>query len=376
VLDASGNLYGVTQLGGLGHERQHHCSRSPYSGCGTVYELSPSGAETILYTFCQQTERKNFCVDGAEPLGTLVRGKSGNIYGTTIAGGPHKNDGEVFELDTDGNEKVLYAFCSLANCADGAEPYSGVIKDNRENMYGTTIVGGAGGGTIFKLTPNGAEKVLYSFKGGNDGEVPYAPLIEDSTGNFYGTTLMGGNGDGQEDGCCGTVFKLSTTRTETILHAFTGSPDGADPFYGEGLVMDTSGNLYGATVEGGTGDCPPFVNSSPGCGTVYEISTDGTESVLHSFTAGTDGSYPKGSLVRDNFGTLYGTTLSGGSSNCGVVFALASDGTETLLHTFMGGEKDGCAPSSGLVAGKGGTFYGTTFTGGSANYGIVYSIRK
>jgi uncharacterized repeat protein (TIGR03803 family) len=161
---------------------------------------------------------------------------------------------------------------------------------------------------VFKLSPAGTETVLHSFTG-HDGAHPVAGLIADAAGNLYGTTLEGGASNACPSGC-GTVFKLSPTGSETILHSFTGEGDGAYPY--AGLTRDAAGNFYGTANHGGT----------HGNGVVFKLSPSGTETVLHSFTGGADGGPPSAGLVRDPAGNLYGTTANGGASGYGVVFKL------------------------------------------------------
>lgn len=166
---------------------------------------------------------------------------------------------------------------------------------------------------MFKLNiKTRQETVLYEFKGGTDG-YPVSGVIRDASGNFYGTTMAGGGSQGCNGGPCGTVFKVDTTGTETVLYTFQG-PDGAYP-YG-GVILDAQGNLYGTTFRGG----------AYGYGTVFKLDTNDVETVLHSFN-GDDGKYPTSSLVQDAAGNLYGTTFEGGtggcgSAGCGVVFKI------------------------------------------------------
>src|SRR3984957_11544961 len=184
-------LYGTTYYGGFGVNAS--CGTS---GCGTIFQLSQTGKEAVLYRFGASG-------DGAYPYAGLVRDKSGNLYGTTVFGGTGPDqggDGTIFEFSpSTGKEAVLYSFCSARNCADGREPYGTLIVDQDGNLYGTTYFGGsgycggAGCGTLFKLTGNGVESVLYSFKGGTDGGGPVAGLVMDASGNFYGTTFYGGD---------------------------------------------------------------------------------------------------------------------------------------------------------------------------------------
>jgi uncharacterized repeat protein (TIGR03803 family) len=329
IADSSGNLYGTTEGGGVSG-----CGGT----CGVVFKLAPpataSGAwtETVLHAFTGSPS------DGGVPyFAGLIADSSGNLYGTTYFGGT-SNDGVVFKLTPPATasgawtETVLYSFCSLSSCSDGEYPYAGLIADSSGNLYGTTFEGGASGeGTVFKLTPGGTEKVLYSFKGyPSDGSFPYAGLIADSSGNLYGATYTGGN---TSDG--GVVFKLtppataSGAWTETVLYYFcslSSCSDGADPY--AGLIADSSGNLYGTTAGGG---------ARLG-GTVFKLTPPATasgawtETVLYSFcslSSCSDGAYPEASLIADSSGNLYSTTPSGGASGAGVVFKLTGTGFTT-----------------------------------------------
>lgn len=178
--------------------------------------------------------------------------------------------------------------------------------------------------------------VLYNFTGGADGASPYSNLIHDAAGNLYGTTAIGGNVSRNCGLGCGAVFKLDTAGNETTLHSFTGGSDGGIP--AAGLVRDTVGNLYGATANGGASNS----------GVVFKLDSMGGHSkVLHGFT-GADGSNPYGTLVRDAAGNLYGTTGGGGANGGGVVFKVDPAGTETVLYSFTGGS-DGNYPTAGLV---------------------------
>jgi uncharacterized repeat protein (TIGR03803 family) len=204
--------------------------------------------------------------------------------------------------------EVLYTF---VGGTDGANPAASVIRDTDGNFYGTTYFGGTANlGTVFKLDKSGKETVLHSFIGGTDGASPQAGVILDAEGNLYGTTTSGG-GSGCGGSGCGVVFKLSKTGKEKVLHSFTGSPDGAFP-YG-GVILDSAGNLYGTTNRGGTGESCTWYG---GCGTVFEVSKTGKETVLYSFPT-TEDSFPLAGVVRDAHGNLYGTTENGPSSEPG-----------------------------------------------------------
>jgi uncharacterized repeat protein (TIGR03803 family) len=282
--DPSGNLYGTTITGGI---KGQLC-------CGTVFKVTASGEETVLYRF-GGINGDGFPQDG------VVRDSSGNLYGTTQNGGPD-NAGTVFKVDPTGKKTVLYSF---TGSTDGGYPMAGVVLDTEGNLYGTTFGGGSGAGTVFKVDPTGEETVFYAFTGSNDGGYPEAGVIRDSRGNMYGTTYSGGT-----DGL-GTVFKVNANGQETVLHNFTGGSDGALPL-GASLARDSAGNLYGTTPQGGSTDF----------GVVFKIDTRSNETVLHTFSA-TDGKIPYGTLIIDKAGNLYGTTYQGGAYGGGVVFKIA-----------------------------------------------------
>ncbi|HTT84224.1 MAG TPA: choice-of-anchor tandem repeat GloVer-containing protein [Rhizomicrobium sp.] len=271
-------------------------------------------------------------------------------------------------------DTVLYTFTGAPN--DGVSPIGSLIRDEAGNFYGATSHGGTtacsdsgGCGTVFKLVPpvppNTAwtDVILYNFCSQTncaDGAWPYAGVIADKKGNLYGTTLSGGTG--AYEGCgaygCGTVFKLAPDGTETVLHSFAGGSDGAVPI--AGLIADKAGNLYGTTDEGGCGSC------EYGAGTVFKIAPNGTETVLLSFN-GSDGNSPRAGLIMDSAGNLYGTTWAGGANEGGDVFELAPDGTETVLYNFCSQPNcsDGDGPYAGLLRDSQGNLYGTTSIGGA-----------
>jgi uncharacterized repeat protein (TIGR03803 family) len=267
--------------------------------------------------------------------------------------------------------RVLYSFKSLP---DGESPLASLIEVNGK-LYGTTSQGGAygGAGTVFSITTGGAEKVLYNFGAVPDGNAPASSLV-DVGGTLYGTTEYGGaNACGVRG--CGTVFSITTSRTEQVLYSFASRPDGDNPYAGLTYV---AGTLYGTTRFGGAYGCGDYGNGS-GCGTVYSISQSGEEKVLHSFNFGTDGHYPRASLIAVK-STLYGTTPVGPAHHYGTVFSIATSGAESVLHTFKK-EKDprGSWPLAALTDIKG-TLYGTTSLGGayacgtSGGCGTVFSI--
>jgi len=239
VMDAASNLYGIVET----------CGVPQFPGCGGVYKLDTNGNFTMLHYFSPGTVD-----DGAQPSGTLVLDKAGNLYGTTSTGGP-ANVGTIFKIDTSAKETVVYAFSGKP---DGAYPFAGLVQDEAGNFYGTTFAGGSSGdGTVFKLDATGAETVLYSFLGGTKGDGPEAGVARDTDGNFYGTTMFGGYSPSPCHGGCGVVFKLSPTGSETVLHTYS-SIRGPDV----GVILDGSKNLYGTDWYVG----------SFGNGVVFEIS--------------------------------------------------------------------------------------------------------
>src|ERR1700722_2145994 len=292
--------------------------------------------DEILYSFVGGA-------DGAYPGSGIIADSSGNFYDTTEEGGK-ANLGTVFELTANGAESVLYSFAGGAS--DGALPGASLIADGAGNLYGTTIDGGngdcgdAGCGTVFELMPGGGESILYSFQGDGDGAGPQASLFMDSAGNLFGTTFAGGSSNCEGGG--GTVCELAPagngTWAESVLYAFGGGTDGAGPQ--GGLIEDPAGNLYGTTTSGG-----PSVHCPGGCGTVFELSPtrvgSWTEAVIHSFKLphnGGDGAYPASNLMMDVHGNLFGTTPQGGSKacggGCGVIFELSPSHNGTWTETF------------------------------------------
>jgi uncharacterized repeat protein (TIGR03803 family) len=360
ILDKSGNLYGTTIQGGT------DCGAV---GCGTVFELAPDGTETPLYAFTGGA-------NGDNPEAGLLMDKSANLYGTTFDGGISCKSsfgcGTVFKLAPGGAETVLYAFTKKR----GANPESGLIEDKAGNLYGTAPYDGRYGyGSVFKLAPDGKLTVLYAFANGDDGGYPQGGLIRDNAGNLYGTTVSGGTA--QE----GVVFEIAPDGSETMLYSFQAGNDGAGP--AASLIQDKQGNFYGTTFRGG---------GTAFSGTVFKLAPDGTETVLYAFSGGSDGGYPDSSLLMDKAGNLYGTALAGGvpgagctlfaSGTCGVVFKLAPNGTETVLHAFTDGS-DGAYPYSGVIADKKGNLYGTAWWGGAnlkecggIGCGTVFELKK
>lgn len=304
LINVDGTLYGTTNAGG-----GPGCYKK--RGCGTVFSFTPGGGETVLHRF----KGGNGSKDGKYPNGLIA--VNGILYGTTSEGGGSGCEGHgcgtVFSLTTTGAEKILYSF--LWNQSDGGYPRAALI-DVKGTLYGTTSTGGAENyGTVFSISTAGAEKMLYSFRGGSDGLYPLASLIN-LNGTLYGTTLYGGGYDCTGNSC-GTVFSITTTGMEHVLYRFQSFSDGAFPWGG---LIAVDGTLYGTTYEGGGSGC----GEQNGCGTVFSVTTLGTKNLQYNLSDA-DGVLPTAGLV-DVKGVLYGTTAFGGEScprhgGCGTVFA-------------------------------------------------------
>jgi uncharacterized repeat protein (TIGR03803 family) len=310
--------------------------------------------------------------DGSSPYSSLILDAHGNLYGTTMIDGAYSY-GTVFKISPQGKETVLHSFKGTGG--DGATPVAPLIMDAAGNLYGTTEYGGLFGyacgpngcGTVFKIDAAGKETVLYQFTGtpGQDGMNPEQGLALDSKGNLYGTTFQGGFYD-ISGNSYGIVFKITPAGKETILHSFnpTAPPydDGGWPLGGS-LVRDSAGNLYGTTYIGGIGSI----------GTVFKLLPNREINILHSFFGGDDGMYPYGSLVRDPAGNLYGATYVGGVFGVGTAFKVDASNNETIIHSF-GGAGDGAPPGAGLARDHAGNLYGTTTEGGSSYFGTVFKL--
>lgn len=314
----------------------------------TVVTMPAQAKIKVLYTFTGGA-------DGGYPAGSLIEDAKGNLYGTAELGGnlncaPPGGCGTVFELTTAGKFILLHTF---AGGTDGASPYAALLMDAAGNLYGTTSAGGGasgcfgnGCGTVFKIDPKGTETVLYSFQGKADGGLPYSTLIMDKAGNFYGTTFVGGDlSCSLSSSGCGTVFKLTNTGKETVLYSFTGGTDGAYP-PDEALAVDSTGNFYGTTSRGGDLSCSP----PDGCGTVFKLAKTGKQTVLHAFTgaaagpAAADGELPESGPILID-GYLYGTTVAGGAFGLGTVYSIKLAGDVfKTLHSAEGGPNDGARP--------------------------------
>jgi uncharacterized repeat protein (TIGR03803 family) len=262
-----------------------------------------------------------------------------------------------------GTLTVLHSF---TDGNDGSEPYGGLTLGRDGNFYGTAYSGGAyRAGVVFKITPSGRLTVLHNFSG-SDGALGFAPPIQGTDGNSYGTTSAGGKpvcGYGAQD--CGTVYKMTPSGALTTLYQFDFTHGGL-PY--APLVQATDGKFYGVTRWGGNSSC------QFGCGVVFSITSTGTFTVLHSFD-NNPGVDPVGPLVQGTDGSFYGTTFEGGTHDRGFVFKITSTGTLTVLHDFNSGTgARGINPWAGLVQATDGTFYGTTAFGGLAQYGTIYRV--
>ena len=358
-----GNLYGTTQQGG---------GTGWGGGNGVAFAVNvKKKTETVLYAFCYSLE----CVEGP-PSGGFVRDSKGNLYGTS-GGGYYSEPGQIYEITAGGTAELLYSFTGTP---DGSIPAAPLIIGAKGNLYGTTGVGGVSPqgqcpgpnscGTVFEWSPTSGEKVLYSFQGVPDGMWPEAGLLR-SKSNFYGTTYYGGS-----DNCgygCGIVFEVTAKEKEKVIYAFQGGSDGCHPT--AGLIADKAGNFYG-TTNGPTewDSCAP--------GTVFELTTSGTERVLYEFCAAqncADGANPNGGVVMDAASNLYGTTWAGGAYGEGTVFELSPQGVETVLYSFCptgyyNDCPDGAYPRGSLVRDAKGNLYGVTSQGGAYGGGTVFKL--
>ena len=307
---------------------------------------------TVLYSFT------NNATAGEHPSSPLLRDSKGNLYGIALGGTFGR--GIIYKLSSTGHERVLYNF--KGSDGDGDVPDSISFRDSAGNLFGTTFQGGAYSfGTVFELDTHGRETIIYSFcpktpctKGAYPGGV-----IPGRNGSLYGITYAGGNFSCDITGC-GTVFKIGRKGFQTLVHAFRG-PDGQRP--NPGLVLDASGNVYGTTAYGG----------AYGRGTVFKVTETGQESVEYSFDGGANGAYPDGGLYRDAEGNLYGTTFQGGAYNYGAVFKITALGQFMVLYSFPGGGS-GANPYADLNLDQQGNIFGTTYSGGSHNFGTIFKL--
>jgi uncharacterized repeat protein (TIGR03803 family) len=373
VQGLDGDFYGTTVYAGANHG-------------GTLFDITAGGTLNTVYNFCAQAN----CADGSNPYTGVVLATNGNFYGTNAGGGAH-GYGTVFELTPAGALTLLYNFCSITNelgCADGASPLGALIQGTDGNFYGTTQTGGTNDhGTVFKITPAGKLTTLHSF-GTSDGCYPVSALLQAANGNFYGTTSeCGVNKVGKSSG---TVFEITPAGKLTTLYSFCSEAnctDGAGP---SGLVLASDDILYGATGSGGVNQGCGSDGKTSGCGTIFNITPAGVLTTLYSFCSQTncaDGIAPTG-LAAASDGNFYGITVYGGTGagvgcdtgGCGTVFNVTAAGALTTLHTFCTEQNsegfcaDGSLPLGTPLQGTNGSFYGTTSSGGTSSYGTVYNL--
>ena len=335
VLGADGNFYGTTGEGGAQND-------------GTIFEVTPSGTETVLYAFGSVTN------DSTGPEADLIEVK-GTFYGTASGGGS-AGFGTVFSftpgMGAGTGESILHNF---TNQSDGGIPQGPLLLGADGNLYGVTAIGGANfDGTVFKITTSGTPTLTTFFAlNGTGGSGPDGGLIEDSSGNFYGTADTGG-------AVQGTVFKLTSSGTLSFATSAT-TTDGIGPV--AGLILGNDGNYYGTASSGG----------STHDGTVFMITPAGVETLVYTFTGGSDGVRPVARLLLASDGNFYGTTQFGGTSDAGIIFRLTPQGVESVLYSFTGGN-DGANPVGDLVQGSDGALYGTTSAGGTSSDGVVFRI--
>jgi len=342
-----GNLYGTALNGGGANSN------------GTIFEVSADGSVfTNLYSFGEGN-------NGANPLGALIFGSDGNLYGTTYNGGV-SNSGTVFQFSTNGTYTVL----GLLGGTNGAHPDTALVTGPNGSLYGATryggpypktTFGGTGYGVVFQITTNGTllTPVVFDVTNGANS----AAMVPDPDGNFYGTTEWGGTLSLLPYGF-GTIYRFNPDGTFTNLYKFSSGDDGGFPV--AALVRGNDGNFYGTTENGGTNQL----------GTVFSITPAGQFKSLYSFMSSSAGAYPDGALVQASDGNLYGTTYIGGDNQFGTIFEITTNGNLTRLVSFTGtgGPSPGANPQSGLVQGPDGNFYGTTSLGGANGLGTIFRL--
>ena len=329
--DSAGNFYGTTTNGG------DLTCRAPF-GCGTLFKLDPAGNLSVLKNFRQNTLISDLAIDS-----------QGNLYGTTSNEGDAQK-GDVYKVDQSGVETVLYSFNTTFPA-----PEAGVTLGGAGNIFGTTY------DSVFRLSSSGKFTNLHVFDV-SDGYGSRGDLIRDPGGSLYGTTAYGGANDE------GTVFQIDSKGNFTSLHSFTAGPD-ARPL--AGVIRDAAGNLYGTTES--SYDSTNKCIRNGGCGSVFKLDAAGNETVLHIFTGGTDGTFPMGSLLRDAAGTLYGTAFRGGAKDKGTIFEVKANGQFQVLYSFQAGV-DGMRPRGRLLRDSAGNLYGTSEFGGEFQKGCIYKL--
>jgi uncharacterized repeat protein (TIGR03803 family) len=327
--------YGTTLYGGTG-------------GAGTLFSVTSAGKVTTLHRFAAAT-------DGSQPNDMLAVDPQGNIYGTTQAGGKF-GDGTIYKFTTAHKLKVLHAFNAAAG--DGSRPLQGLVRNSAGALYGAAAGGAiATNGSVFEVSPEGVYGTRYEFMSGADGHCPFSSVAVDTHGNVYGTVV--GNGFGGDPN--GAVWKLSPTNKLTPLYLFKDGKDGEYP--DQAPIVDAAGNVYGTMLTR---------NREEYAGAVWKIDTAGVFKIIHQFTGKADGFAPNGPLMINIDGNLYGTTASGGvvtgGTGQGVLFRITPAGVFSVIHTFTGGS-DGAGPTGTLAHDSTGAIYGATYAG------TVYKIK-
>jgi uncharacterized repeat protein (TIGR03803 family) len=357
LLAPDGNFYGMTGGGGENNS-------------GTVFEISPTGHLKTLYNFCSVKTSSGYCADGNEPLSTLVQGRNGNLYGTTYGGGTSA-EGSIFEITPSGTLTTLYSFCSLPGeqyCSDGIQPIAGLVLGSDGNFYGTTSGGGqqyVSAGTVFKITPAGEFTTLYRFCPGTsctDGENPEGVLVEGSDGDLYGTTYAGGKNG------YGTVFRVTKSGEHSVLHSFctvARCADGGEPQ--AGMALGSDGNFYGTTYIHGAYNSGEVFDITPAGDLTVLYSFCAKQPCA-------DGELPSAAPMQATTGIFYGTAYRGGISgcendtSCGVVYSIAT-GLGPFVEANPGFEKVGH-----IIGILGNGLTGTTsvtFNGVAATFTVV-----
>lgn len=335
-----------------------HTLGGSISGLGSATGLVlANGADTLTVLANAVTFTLPTGVAAGAPYQVTVKSHPTALHCTVSNGSgvmPNTDVGNVAIACAPGTESVLYSLD--ASGADGVGPYGNLLLGADGSLYGLSYIGGANGlGAAFRLAPDGTETVLYAFAGGSDGANPHGTLVQGSDGNFYGVTSYGGTFGH------GVAFMLTPAGSETVLYVFGASGDAQDP-YGS-LLQASDGNFYGLSVHGGAN----------GAGALFMITPQGTESLLWSFGSAADGQGPFGSLIQGSDGALYGMTASGGDYGAGTVFRISLAGSETVLHSFGSGA-DGANPQGSLVQASDGNFYGLTRDGGANGLGVFFSM--
>ena len=346
TFDKAGDAFGTTERGGA-------------NDLGMVWEVTAGGTYKDLHDFGSST-------DGAEPYGNLVFDSAGDIFGTAAESGAHQY-GMIWEITAAGQYKDLHDF----DWTDGAYPYAGASLDAKGDLFGTANQGGANSlGMIWEITSSGTFKDLHDFGATGDGEYPRAGVSFDSAGNAYGTAFEGGANGG------GMVWEITASGgAYSDLHDFGAGTDGGLPY--AGVAIDSNGNLYGTTSEGGANTS---ADQGMGGGMIWEITSSRAYKDLHDFGGSGDGLYSGAGVSFDSKGDLFGTTGWGGvnteanfGNGGGVVWEIGSSGTYQKLHDFGAGE-DGSLPFVGVTVGADGNLYGATSQGGANDSGMLWGL--